>query len=103
MGQIEQALIAAAYRLANGVIPEELHQPVDPTLDCMAQALQETCRLYGFQDHDTARFLMNLALRVGRLNSEIPQRQQLRELEARLMAACGLLGGEGASPPPAQG
>jgi hypothetical protein len=99
MGPIEQALIAAAYRLANGAIPEEYLQPVDPTLDCMTQALQETCRLYGLQDHDTARFLMSMALRVARLNSEIPERQQLREVEARLMATCGLLGGNGSGAP----
>ncbi|MEB3182929.1 MAG: hypothetical protein VKN15_00895 [Cyanobacteriota bacterium] len=102
MGQIEHALIAAAYRLANGAIPEEFHRPVDPTLDCMTQALQETCRLYGLQEQDTARFLMSLALRVGRLNSEIPERQQLREVEARLMATCGLLGGNESSLPPGQ-
>ena len=103
MGQIEHALIAAAYRMANGAIPSEFHQPVDPALDCMTEALQETCRLYGFQDPDIARFLMSLALRVGRLNSEIPERQQLREVEARLMAACGLLGGNGAAPSGDQG
>lgn len=93
MGPIEHALIAAAYRMANGAIPSDLHQPVDPALDCMAEALQETCRLYGLQDPDIARFLMSLALRVGRLNSEIGERRQLREVEARLMAACGLSSG----------
>ena len=93
MGQIEHALFAAAYRMANGAIPSEFHQPVDPALDCMTEALQETCRLYGFQDPDIARFLMSLALRVARLNSEIPDRLHLREVEARLMATCGLHGG----------
>lgn len=95
MGQIEHALIAAAYRLANGVVPPEFRQPVEPSLDCMTEALQETCRLYGIADNDIARFLMSLAMRVGRLNSEIPDRQKLREVEARLMAACGLSGGNG--------
>jgi hypothetical protein len=93
MGAIEHALITAAYRLANGAVPAEFLEPVDPAFDCMTQALQETCRLYGFQDVDTARFLMSFALRVGRLNPEIPDRQQLREVEARLMAACGLASG----------
>lgn len=103
MGPIEHALIAAAYRLSNGAIPDEFHQPVDPALDCMTQALEETCRLYGFQDKDTARFLMSMALRVGRLNSEIPERQHLREVETRLMQACGLLGGTGTLPPQEKG
>lgn len=106
MGPIEHALIAAAYRMANGAIPTD-HQPVDPALDCMTEALQETCRIYGLQEQDIARFLMSLALRVGRLNSEIPERQQLREFEARLMATCGLggspeggAGSEGERPEP---
>jgi hypothetical protein len=103
MGPIEHALIAAAYRLSNGAIPAEFHQPVDPALDCMTQALHETCRLYGFQDQDTARFLMSLALRVGRLNSEIPERHHLREVEAQLMATCGLLDGNGTIPPQDKG
>lgn len=103
MGQIEHALIAAAYRMANGMVPAEFHQPVDPALDCMTEALQETCRLYGFEEHDIARFLMSLAMRVGRLNPEIPDRQQLREVEARLMAACGLTGGNGTGATQEQG
>lgn len=91
MGQIEHALITAAYRMANGTVPEEHRRPVDPTLDCMTQALEETCHIYGFNDSDTARFLMSFALRVGRLNPEIGNRRQLREVEARLMSACGLV------------
>jgi hypothetical protein len=98
MGQIEHALITAAYRMANGTVPEEHHHPVDATLDCMAQALQETCRIYGFSEADTARFLMSFALRVGRLNPEIGNRRQLREVEARLMSTCGLLSSSGESP-----
>jgi len=90
MGQIEHALITAAYRMANGTVPEEHRQPVDATLDCMAQALQETCRIYGFTEADTARFLMSFALRVGLLNPEISNRHQLREVEARLISICGL-------------
>jgi len=90
MGQIEHALITAAYRMANGTVPEQHHQPVDPTLDCMTQALQETCRIYGFTEADTARFLMSFALRVGLLNPEISSRHQLREVEARLISICGL-------------
>jgi hypothetical protein len=95
MGQIEHALITAAYRMANGVVPQEHRRPVDPTLDCMTQALEETCRIYGFSEADTARFLMSFALRVGRLNPEISNRQKLREVEARLMSACGLISGTG--------
>ena len=95
MGQIEHALITAAYRMANGTVPEEHCQPVDPTLDCMTQALEETCRIYGFSDADTARFLMSFALRVGRLNPEISNRRQMREVEARLMSACGLVNRQG--------
>jgi hypothetical protein len=91
MGQIEHALITAAYRMANGTVPEEHSLPVDPTLDCMTQALEETCRIYGFSEPDTARFLMSFALRVGRLNPEISNRRQMREVEARLMSACGLV------------
>jgi hypothetical protein len=91
MGQIEHALITAAYRMANGIVPEDHRHPVDPTLDCMTQALQETCRIYGFSDPDTARFLMSFALRVGRLNPEIDDRRHLREVEARLMSTCGLV------------
>ena len=98
MGQIEHALITAAYRMANGTVPEEHRQPVDATLDCMAQALQETCRIYGFSEADTARFLMSFALRVGRLNPEICNRRQLREVEARLISTCGLLSRPGESP-----
>ena len=45
MGPIEHALITAAYRMANGTIPEDHRLPVDPTLDCMTQALQETCQI----------------------------------------------------------
>ena len=90
MGQIEHALITAAYRMANGTVPDDHRRPVDPTLDCMTQALQETCRLYGFDDQDTARFLMSFALRVGRLNPEIHDRRKLREVEAQLISACGL-------------
>jgi len=98
MGQIEHALITAAYRMANGTVPEEHRQPVDPTLDCMTQALQETCHIYGFSESDTARFLMSFALRVGRLNPEINNRRQLREVEARLMSTCGLMGSPGEPP-----
>jgi len=97
MGQIEHALITAAYRMSNGTVPEEHRQPVDATLDCMTQALQETCRIYGFSEADTARFLMSFALRVGRLNPEIGNRRQLREVEARLMSTCGLLSSPGES------
>jgi len=95
MGQIEHALITAAYRMAHGTVPEVHRQPVDPSLDCMTQALEETCHLYGLSETDTARFLMSFALRVGRLNPEISNRSQLREVEARLMATCGLLGSPG--------
>lgn len=98
MGQIEHALITAAYRIANGAVPEEHRHPVDPTLDCMTQALQETCRIYGFDESDTARFLISFALRVGRLNPEISNRRQLREVEARLMSTCGLIGNPGEAP-----
>ena len=65
MGQIEHALITAAYRMANGTVPEEHRQPVDATLDCMTQALQETCQIYGLTEADTARFLMSFALRLS--------------------------------------
>lgn len=92
MGPIEHALIAAAYRLANGTIPEEHRRPVDPTFDCMTQALEETCQLYGLSENTTARFLMSFALRIARLNPEIGQRRQLRDVEHQLMQACGLLG-----------
>jgi hypothetical protein len=71
---------------------------VDPTLDCMTQALQETCRIYGFTEADTARFLMSFALRVGRLNPEISDRRQLREVEARLISTCGLISSPGDAP-----
>jgi len=98
MGQIEHALITAAYRMAIGTLPEEYREPVDPTLDCMTQALQETCQIYGFTEADTTRFLMSFALRVGRLNPEISNRCQLRELEARLMSTCGLIS-SAAEPP----
>jgi len=98
MGQIEHALITAAYRMANGAVPLEHRQPVDPTLDCMTQALQETCRIYGLTEADTARFLMSFALRVGRLNPEISDRRQLREVEARLISTCGLISSPGEAP-----
>jgi hypothetical protein len=42
---------------------------------------------------------MSFALRVGRLNPEICNRRQLREVEARLMSTCGLL----SSPPESHG
>ena len=69
MGEIERALLASAFRLLDGQLP---NQPVDPALDCMTQAL------------------MSLAVKVRRMDSELADRARLRQVEAQMAAACGL-------------
>ena len=87
MGEIERAVLASAFRLLDGQLP---NQPVDPALDCMTQALQDTCRLYGVSQRDLPKFLMSLAVKVRRMDSELADRARLRQVEAQMAAACGL-------------
>lgn len=88
MGSIERALTAAAFRLIDGVVPGDT--PVEPALDCMTQALYDTCRLYGIAEKDMFKFFMSFAVKVRRLDRDVPDRQQLRQVEAQMMAVCGL-------------
>lgn len=86
---IVHALITAAYRLSNGSIPQDQRLPVDPELDCMTQALHETCQVHGMGEDQIARFLLSFAIRFGQLQPEISKRLALRELEERLLASLG--------------
>lgn len=87
MGMIEKALFSAAFRRLDGYLPS---QPIEPELDCFTQALGETCRLYGLSNDDISRFMMSLAVKVRRLDAEVPDRLRLREVEAKMMETCGL-------------
>ena len=77
--------MVAAYRQANGMPPPQ-SAPVEPGLDCLCEALEHTCRLYGIDDAKLGAFLLSLALRVRRLAGETQQRQRLRQVEQQLQA-----------------
>ncbi|MFM7549929.1 MAG: hypothetical protein ACKO7Z_03675 [Cyanobacteriota bacterium] len=82
---IEQALIAAAFRIANGSAPDGMTVP--PELDCMTQAMHETCQRFGMSSEDTALFMLSLARRLQRLEPEVEHRQTLRSIERQIHAA----------------
>ena len=77
--------MVAAYRQANGSPPPQ-SPAVDPALDCLCEALEHTCRLYGIDDAKLGAFLLNLALRVRRLAAATHERQRLRQVEQQLQA-----------------
>ena len=81
---IEHALIAGAFRIAHGATPEGV--TVDPELDCLSQAVHETCQRFGMSSDATARFMLSLARAVKRLQPEVQDRLELRRVE-RLMHA----------------
>lgn len=81
---LEHALIARAYAIANGTIPEGV--AVAPELDCLAQALDETCRHFGMSSDDAARFLLSLARGLNRLKPDVDQRLELRRVERQVQA-----------------
>lgn len=60
---------------------------MEPALDCMTQALSETCRLYGIAEDTIGHFLLTLAIKLGRLEGEIPERLLLRQVEQQINAA----------------
>lgn len=70
--------MVAAYRQANGSPPPQ-SPPLEPALDCLCEALEHTCRLYGIDDAKLGAFLLSLALRVRHLAGETQQRQRLRQ------------------------
>lgn len=83
--QLEHALIAGAFRLAHGIGPEGMVVP--PELDCMTQAMHETCRRYGMSSDDAARFMLSLARSLKRLQPDVDQRLDLRRVEQQMRAA----------------
>jgi hypothetical protein len=83
---IQHALLAAAYRHANGQCPPD-GAPVDPALDCMTEALSDTCRLYGIAEDTIGHFLLTLAIKLGRLEADIPERLHLRQVEHQINVA----------------
>lgn len=83
--QIEHALIAGAYRIANGTTPEGV--VVQPEFDCLTQALHETCRRYRMSSDDAARFMLTLARTLKRLQPDVEDRLELRRVERQMHAA----------------
>jgi hypothetical protein len=83
--QLEHALIAGAFRIANGTTPDGVQVP--PELDCMTQAMHETCRRYGMSSDDAARFMLSLARCLKRLQPDVDQRLELRRVERQMHAA----------------
>ena len=83
--QIEHALIAGAYRIANGTTPEGVVVPAE--LDCMTQAMHETCRRFGMSADESARFMLSLARCLKRLQPDVEQRLELRRVEQQMHAA----------------
>jgi hypothetical protein len=86
--QLEHALIAGAFRIANGTTPEGVTVP--PELDCMTQAMHETCRRFGMSSDDAARFMLSLARCLKRLQPDVDQRLELRRVERQMHAAITL-------------
>ena len=86
---IEHALIARAYYIANGSTPEGV--AVQPELDCLTQALHETCRRFGMSSNDAARFMLTLARGLKRLQPDVNERLELRRVERQVRAAIHLL------------
>lgn len=82
---IEHALIAGAHRIATGITPEGVN--VRPELDCMTQALFETCCRFGMTADDAARFMLSLARCLKRLQPEVEQRVELRRVERQVHGA----------------
>jgi hypothetical protein len=87
---IEHALIAGAYRIANGSTPEGV--TVRPELDCMTEALHDTCRRFGMNSDEAARFMLSLARCLKRLQPDVDQRLELRRVERQLQALLGVSG-----------
>ncbi len=81
---IEHALIAGAFRIANGTAPDGVS--VDPELDCLSQALHETCERFGMSSDDAARFMLSLARTVKRLQPDVQERLELRRVERQMHA-----------------
>ncbi len=72
--------MVAAYRQANGSPPPQ-SPPVEPALDCLCEALEHTCRLYGIDDAKLGAFLLSLALRARRLTGKTHGRERLLQLQ----------------------
>ena len=94
--------MVAAYRQANGMPPPQ-SAPVEPGLDCLCEALEHTCRLYGIDDARLGAFLLSLALRVRHLAGETQQRQRLRQVERQLHGLLQLQSDPPDVTPPAAG
>lgn len=94
MGPIEYALFAQACRLDGHVLTSS--PPVRAELDCLAQAISDTCRTHGMTDAITAEFLRMAATRVHVLEPEIKGRLALRRTEQQILQALGrAIGGAG--------
>jgi hypothetical protein len=83
--RIEHALIAGAYRIANGTTPDGVIVPAE--LDCMTQAMHETCRRFGMSSDEAARFMLSLARCLKQLQPDVEQRLELRRVERQMHAA----------------
>ena len=81
---IEHALIAGAFRIANGTTPDGV--TVDPELDCLSQAVHETCQRFGMSSDEAARFMLSLARSVKRLQPDVQTRLELRRVERQMHA-----------------
>lgn len=92
MGPIEYALFAQACRLDGNVLTSS--PPVRAELDCMAQAISDTCRIHGMTDTVTAEFLRMAATRVHDLEPEIKGRKALRRTEQQILRALGVASSE---------
>lgn len=82
---IEHALIARAYYIANGTTPEGVN--VQPELDCLTQAMHETCQRFGMSADEVARFMLTLARDLKRLQPHVDERLELRRVERQVRAA----------------
>lgn len=87
MGPIEYALFTEACRWKGS--PLIGSPPVNPELDCLAEAIARTFLRQGFDDELIADFLFRIVGEVHGLEPEIKGRRKLRQMEQRLHVALG--------------
>ena len=87
MGPIEYALFSEACRWKGS--PLVGSPPVDPELDCLAEAIARMCRHHGFKGEQIAEFLFQIAGTVHELEPQFKGRRKLRRIEQRLLVALG--------------
>lgn len=87
MGPFEYGFLMEGCRLRHG--PDDGHPPVDPEIECTAQAVREVLIQHGLSAEQTVTLLLQIAARIHALEPQLRERRRLRRVERQMRRAIG--------------